>query len=218
MPLINELFVFNHEHMNLITQKLGEENFHHTDWGSDELQEVRTAIRNFYRNKQLGRCAFCYNEVSLISAANAQVEHIAPKSIYMNFIFEPRNLCVICADCNTIKRDQEVLNEIPDTINNPEGRTRYPSSSSAFKIVHPHIDDYAVHIIKRGKVYVDRTPKGNFTISACKLNRFFHQFGYENDFVDDETLIRLMSQFIASASAHERKVVLDALKDVMFFM
>lgn len=218
MPLIDEEFSFNREQQDLINQKLADDDFVHSHWGSDDLQDIRSSLRRFYRRKQLGKCAFCLNEVSFISAANAQVEHIAPKSLHRQFIFEPKNLCVICSDCNTIKRDQEVLNEVPETVNNPDGRVRYPTVSSAFKIVHPHFDDYQLHIIKRGKVYVDRTPKGQFTISACKLNRFFHQFGFEEDFVDDDVLIDLMTNFIQSGTTHERKVVLDALKDLMILM
>ncbi|PLC56159.1 HNH endonuclease [Photobacterium carnosum] len=218
MPLINEEFNFTREQQELVSQKLADDSFLHTDWGNDDLQDVRSSLRRFYRSKQIGKCAFCFNEVSFVSAANAQVEHIAPKSLHRQFIFEPKNLCVICADCNTIKRDQEVLNEMPETINNPNARVRYPRASSAFKIVHPHFDNYQTHIIKRGKVYVDRTPKGQFTISACKLNRFFHQFGFEEDFVDDEILIVLMTSFIASGTTHERKIVLDALKDLMILM
>lgn len=218
MPLINDVFNFTDDQKDLVNRKLDDENFKHSDWGCDELQEVRSSIRRFYRIRQLGKCAFCYNEISLVSASNAQVEHIAPKSLHKRFMFEPKNLCVICADCNEIKRDQEVLVQIPETVNNPEGRVQYPRASSAFKIVHPHFDDYSEHILKRGKVYVDRTTKGQFTISACKLNRFFHQFGFEGDFVDDKILVELMSSFIESESTHERTLILEQLKGLMILM
>lgn len=218
MPLINEEYNFTNEQKELVNQKLADENFLHNDWGNDDLQDIRSSLRNFYRRKQLGKCAFCFNEISLVSAANAQVEHIAPKSLHRQFIFEPKNLCVICADCNLIKRNQEIIDEMPETINNPDGRVRYPSASSAFKIVHPHFDNYPSHIIKRGKVYVDRTPKGQFTISACKLNRFFHQFGFEEDFVDDSTLIELMTSFIDSQTTHEKKILLDELKNLLILL
>lgn len=218
MPLINNLIQYTEEQKNLINDKLSDANFNHNHWGNEDLQEIRSAIRQHYRNEQVAKCAFCYNNVSLVAAHNAHVEHIAPKSLHRNFMFEVKNLCVICADCNTIKRDQEVLSEIPETINNPEGRVSYPRSSGAFKIVHPHFDNYEDHIIKRGKAYIDRTDKGVFTISACKLNRFFHKFGFDDDFINDDTLITLMNSFIHSKSTRKRNEALESLKEIMMFI
>ena len=114
MPLIDNTISFNEIESQLITNKLSDSTFKHSDWGGDELQALRSTIRAFYRDEQVGVCAYCNNDVSLITAGNAHIEHIAPKSLYPNFIFEPKNLCIVCSDCNTIKRNQEVLEEVPD--------------------------------------------------------------------------------------------------------
>lgn len=159
-----------------------EAGFDHSRWGADTLEEFRRFVRNHYRVEQLGKCAYCKGGLSLQSAANCHVEHIAPKSKYIDYIFEPKNLCVVCADCNEIKREQEVHDEVPDTVNQGARRRRYPRASSAFKIVHPHFDVYEEHIEVFGSYYVDKSDKGHFTIGACKLNRRLRNFGWEAEF------------------------------------
>lgn len=209
MPLINDAIDFNDQELAIIEAKLSSKDFSHTEWGSEDLAPIRKTIRTFYRQEQSGICAYCKNNVSLVATDNAHIEHIAPKSLHLNFIFEPKNLCVVCADCNTIKRNQEVLNQIPDTL--PRTFTRYPRSSQSFRIVHPHIDNYDDHILIKGRIYIDKTAKGHFTIGACKLNRHFWQFGFSDDFVDDEQLIAVMNGFIEGRSAAQRAKALNDL-------
>ena len=168
----------------LVDSKLTCTSFRHTDWSADDLEPVRKHIREHYRKQQTGVCSYCRGAVSVQSALNCHVEHIAPKSIYLGFIFHPQNLCVICADCNEIKRSQETLNEVPDTVVNGASRAQYPRSSGAFKIVHPHFDDWDHHIEQFGTLYVDKTDKGPFTIGVCKLNRRLRKFGWEAEYDD----------------------------------
>ena len=124
---------------------------------------------------------YCKRDVSLQSASNSHVEHILPKSRYFKFIFEPKNLCVICADCNEIKREQEAL-DFNDELLKSKEITLYPRSSKAFLIVHPHFDNYDEHIkILIGGHYLDLSPKGNKTIGICKLNRILHNFGWPDE-------------------------------------
>ncbi|WP_333876665.1 HNH endonuclease [Methylobacter sp.] len=215
LPLINKKIVFCLQEQELITKKMGDHSFTHSDWGKDDLQTLRSSIRAFYRKEQVGICAYCKSDVSLVSASNAHIEHIVPKSIYPQFIFEPRNLCIVCSDCNTIKRNQEVFNEIPDTL--AKKVVQYPRSSSAFKIVHPHFDVYDDHILKKGRIYIDLSSKGIFTIGACKLNRYFHEFGFDDDLVDDEELITVMNDFM-NGSFIQKAGALSRLRNMLFNM
>lgn len=153
-------------------------------------------------------CAYCRNPVSLTSAQNAHVEHIAPKSKYLKFIFEPKNLCVICADCSAIKQNQEVLDS-PDTIKRKT--RRYPRSSSAFRIVHPHFDKWDDHILKVHGFFVDRTPKGHFTIGACVLNRKLRQFGWAPSLTDNAGAVKAMHDLVEGATIQDRAVALALL-------
>ncbi|WP_228388441.1 HNH endonuclease [Chryseobacterium sp. CBo1] len=109
-----------------IMDKFSKSEINHTNWQDDDISDIRSSIREYYRIEQKGKCAYCKQSISLISASNCQVEHIVPKSKYLSFISEPKNLCVICADCNEIKKSQEVLNEVPE-VTNKKNIKRYPS-------------------------------------------------------------------------------------------
>lgn len=191
--------------------------FSHVSWGDDDLEEVRKEIRDFYKYQQKGVCSYCRQPVSLISVANCHVEHIAPKSLHLDFIFNPKNLCVICADCNQIKRNQETLGDIPETIKNVSGRKRYPISSGAFKIVHPHFDNYDDHIVIVNGCYIDKgSKKGNFTIGACNLNRKLGVFGWEPIIINDEKLTSDMNSYIEEKDPEVRKKHLSNIKKQLF--
>lgn len=196
MPKINNPIEFSAESLILIGQKMSSPNFKHTDWGDDDLQDLRAEIRAHYRNEQRLECVYCREPIGVRAAHAAPIEHIVPKSQYISFIFEPKNLCVVCPDCNEYKGKNEVLFEpVIDT-----GRIRYPTASASFRIVHPHIDDYEMHIIKANRIYVDITPKGHYTIGICKLNRFFHHFGACDEFVNDAKIAEANENFFKNGT------------------
>ncbi|MCH7338426.1 HNH endonuclease [Acinetobacter higginsii] len=213
MPLISLPFVFDPKLKSTLKSKLKDPYFTHNNWGDDEFSDLRSLIRSHYRDHQNTICAYCKAKVSLVSASNAHIEHIVPKATHLQFIFEPKNLCVICADCNTIKRNQETSNDIKNPL--VKLNTRYPRSSKAFKIVHPHFDNYDDHIAIKGKIYIDITPKGNFTIGACKLNRYFQKFGVDQDFIDDSILMNIFQKFMSSQSSIEKNHLLEELKTIL---
>ncbi|ALS32446.1 hypothetical protein PTRA_a1195 [Pseudoalteromonas translucida KMM 520] len=161
---------FTKEQKALIKEVVDTPEFNHIDWSSDSLENLRSSIRN---------------------AANCQVEHIAPKSKYKNFIFTPKNLCVVCVDCNNAKRDIDVVKPLPLK----KERTKYPPSSQ-FLIIHPHFDTYDEHLIKFGeRFYFSLTEKGSCTYSVCKLNKGLADMGYfdSEDILSD---MELMAQII----------------------
>lgn len=191
--------------------------FNSDNWGLPEYSEVRKEARDHYRNEQKGKCAFCKEPVSLRSASNCQVEHIVPKSLHKEFIFTEKNLCVICADCNEIKREQETLKKIENTLKKPAKVKLYPRSSGAFKIVHPHFDTYEEHILIVNGLYVDKgSKKGNFTIGACNLNRRLAEFGWEQEIVDDSELLTDMNEYINETNQLKRTKRLNKIKRQLF--
>ena len=216
MPDINTAINFSSDFQSVISEKLGDSSFTYRDWGAEDLLALRKIVREFYRNEQKGICAYCRKDVSIQSASNCHVEHIAPKSKYRDFIFEPKNLCVICADCNEIKREQETLGEVIDTLKDGSKRKQYPRSTTAFKIVHPHFDVYDDNIlILSGTYYLDKTEKGNFTIYACKLNRKLYAFGWERQIVDEAELFELMNKCLEEKSFTKRIHLIGQLKKLL---
>ncbi|WP_313241550.1 HNH endonuclease [Stutzerimonas kunmingensis] len=155
MTKINNPIAFSEAAEKIISEKLADPNFTHQNWSDEDLLEVRQEIRQHYRGEQRLTCSYCRNPISSRSASGASIEHIIPKSQYPQFIFEPKNLCLICPDCNEIKRKKDSLNFLER--NNVK---RYPRVSRSFKIVHPHYDVYSDHIIKANRAYIDLTPKG----------------------------------------------------------
>lgn len=215
MVSINKPICHSEKHAALIEKKISDNQFNYKQWSDDDLSEIRSAIRSHYRNEQNGLCAYCKNPISIHDALNCHVEHIAPKSKYPQFLFEPKNLCVICSDCNTIKRNQEVMCVEPDTVVNGSKRTRYPRSSSAFFIVHPHFDNWDEHIQVFGKYYVDKSPKGHFTIGACVLNRHLRKFGWEPPLVNDEEMRAAMTCYLDTADGVGKASALIRLMRLM---
>lgn len=186
-------------------------------WELEEIDSLKKEIRKFYRKEQKILCAFCKYPVSVVYPTNCHIEHIAPKSIHPEYIFEPKNLCVICSDCNQIKRDQETINQIPDTIKK-KYKTKYPDKKEDFLIVHPHYDLYDEHILIVNGFYIDKaSKKGNFTIGACLLNRKFLIVGWEPQIVDDADLMNNFSDYIEETNFHKRVQKLDQIKRDLFY-
>lgn len=213
MPDINTVYVYTKSELALIKQKRTILGFSYKNWSDDDLMPLRSNLRNHYRDEQKAICCYCREIVSLVSASNSPVEHIAPKSLYPDFMFETKNMCVICADCNEIKRQQEVMEIVPDTLKDGSGRKLYPRSPNAFKIVHPHIDEYDDHIVRVGQFYVDKSDKGSFTIGACKLNRYTRKFGWEPELLDITEMFTMMDKLKAESSPVQRRLKLMELKD-----
>lgn len=180
-------------------------------WNLDEIIDLKKDIRNFYRKQQKILCAYCKNPVSVIYPDNCHIEHIAPKSIHPEYMFEKKNLCVICADCNKIKRSQETINQIPDTIKK-KYKTKYPDKSEDFLIVHPHYDIYDDHIHIENGFYIDKaSKKGSFTIGACLLNRKFLYVGWEPQTVDNSELINNLMKVCNEVNHDKRTNMLEKL-------
>lgn len=211
MPDITKIVSFPDGMVNTIKCKIKNPAFTFRDWSADDLLALRCHIRDHYRSEQRGSCAYCKRDLSLQAADNCHVEHIAPKSKYQCFIFEPRNLCVICADCNKIKREQEVLQVEPDPIVNGDTRRQYPRSSNAFKIVHPHFDVYEDHIEVFDTFYVDKSDKGHFTIGACRLNRKLREFGWAAEY-DDTAVAAAVEVYLNAATVNARHRALQMLR------
>ncbi|MEN7547353.1 HNH endonuclease [Rapidithrix thailandica] len=208
---------FSSETLEFIKSIDIDNDFSHEDWGNDEYMSIRKEARNFYRIEQKGNCAYCRGPVSMKSASNCQVEHIVPKSLHKEFAFTPKNLCVVCADCNEIKREQETIGDIKETLKTPRKVKKYPRSSGAFLIVHPHFDNYADHILIVNGLYVDKSSKkGNFTIGTCNLNRRLAEFGWESDILDDSELMNEMNSYITETSQVKRTKSLNKIKAQLF--
>ena len=212
MPDIQTPVQFDSHQNLIISSKLNNPDFKYSDWGEEDLLPIRTHIRNHYRDLN-SLCSYCQKDISLQSASNSHVEHIIPKSKARHFIFEPKNLCTVCSDCNEIKREQEVQKVEVNPLRRKKEYKRYPSASNSFKIVHPHFDNYEDHIFKCGEFYIDLSPKGSFTMLVCKLNRKAHKYGIEPILLSQSELFDLMNSIMKETNFTKQNMLLNKLRE-----
>ena len=130
-------------------------------------------------------------------------------------MFNAVNLCVVCAECNVIKRDQEV-EKCCENVLKRKPRI-YPKSSAAFKVVHPHFDDWHEHIEIISGIFLHITKKGLFTIFCCELNRMYRKYGYSDKEVSDSTYMGLMDKYKDTNDPTVKARILDQIVQLRFF-
>lgn len=132
------------------------------DWEKNVFDTIKKNIIDHLRPQQGNACCYCKKQLGH-DIAEVDIEHIIPKSQYDKFTFKSENLALSCKPCNTKKSTKEVLKK---EIKN------YPRSSSNFKIIHAHYDNYFEHIdIVNECIFVARTTEGSETITFCELFR-----------------------------------------------
>lgn len=133
-------------------------------WADSRLTDLKARAKKHYISEQDNRCCYCAEQWLTEHGRVWDLEHIVPKAVHPEFMFESRNLAVACPDCNNAKRDEETLTD--PTV------TAYPSSAASFVVVHPHFDRWEDHISKSGLVFSPISNKGTWTVKHCKLGRF----------------------------------------------
>ena len=133
-------------------------------WGEDDLDPTRKEIKQHYIAEQQHLCCYCGLPDPSTHGLDWDVEHIVPRKLHPAFMFTPANLAVACRECNSSKGSKETLVD-PST-------ATYPSTADAFLVVHPHLDEWTTHILRDHLTFAAFTPKGEWTIKECNLNRF----------------------------------------------
>jgi uncharacterized protein (TIGR02646 family) len=217
MAKIIKAIEYSNEATNCIKKYKVDKDLDHKIWDTDDLDDLKKEIRDYYRSEQKAICSYCRETVSIIYPTNSHIEHIAPKSLHPEYIFQPKNLCIVCSDCNQIKRSQETLAQIPDTIKT-KYKTKYPDKPEDYFIVHPHFDDYDKHILIINGFYIDKNSrKGNFTIGACRLNRKLAIVGWEPEIVEESQLVEDFENFIEETNVLKKGKILEEIKKKLFF-
>ena len=162
--VIDKPYTLTSEDIGLIT-KASPNNNSHKDWEKACLKEFKERIKNYLRDKQNKRCAYCRTIIQE-GECPSELDHIVEKSKRPDWMYIPINLCFSCKRCNTAKgHTHDIISDY-----NIES---YPLESKAFLIINPYIDKYSDHIrIIDGILYKGLTMKGSNTIEYCKLNRY----------------------------------------------
>ncbi|MDR2270447.1 MAG: HNH endonuclease [Sphingobacterium sp.] len=195
-----------------ISELIAKSDFKSSDWSEEDISDIRKYIRDYYRDLTK-KCFYCRKDISIKSANGCHVEHIIPKSKSLHFMFEPKNLCVVCNDCNEIKNNKEVLGKSEKVTKENRDFKRYPRSSNAFLVVHPHFDNYDDHIFRRGDIYIDKSPKGSYTIYICELNRKIHKYGMDSMALTQSELFDLFNNIMNEANYSKQIGLMNKLQE-----
>ncbi len=133
-------------------------------WNDTDVDPTRKEIKQHYIAEQRHLCCYCGLPDPAVHGLDWDVEHITPRKLHPEFMFTPENLAVACRECNGHKGSKETLLD--------PSASAYPLTADAFLIVHPHFDDWAEHILRDHLAYAAFTPRGEWTIKECNLNRF----------------------------------------------
>lgn len=106
-----------------------------TDWKGQtkDIKAFKEAVKTYLIGEQGMRCAYCGLPFSFTSPQSRHLDHIAPKSIYKNWTFEPSNLVLSCDYCNSSRKGEKDF-VVP------------PAKSDCLKcdyeIIHPYLDEF----------------------------------------------------------------------------
>lgn len=192
------------------------------DQNNDDVANFRYLIRNHYLSKQRLSCYYCKQYVFSTDGHHWQVEHILPKSLFPQFLFEPKNLIVICPRCNREKGNQN------PHVNGDRACSQrtYPSTSGRFKIIHPLFDAYEDHITRIPAQHCDypdhyflqaRTAKGKATVRMCYLDRFTQEFAGFPDLKGKqvECLDDFLERDLNTLTKDQKKALVQKIMDSM---
>lgn len=175
-------------------------------WDSNDLNAIRSRIKQFYLQSQQFKCCYCRRENVVQHGRAWDVEHVISRTANAAFMFEPENLAVSCIDCNGAKSDTNIL---------ARPRVRFPRKSGAYTIVHPHFDNWEEHFFFGGVVYAPLTAKGAETLKVCKLYRFYNLVGSDALFVEDRRYARLAEQMLFAKTAEDAEPAVLALREMI---
>ena len=134
-------------------------------WEKDCLSGFKRRFRLSMIQKQYYRCAYCRLELHP-NEVTPEIEHIVPKDLKPDWMYETFNLCLSCKLCNTKKGYRK-------SVLKDETAEELPRDSESYLIIHPHIDRYSDNIEFVGDIlYRGISDKGKYTVSLCELNRY----------------------------------------------
>lgn len=144
---------------------LGKDGWSNTD---SATKAIKHHISKHTIIAQGGRCAYCEK---VLAEGDVDIEHIAPKTHYGEFTFEPYNLVSSCTCCNApVNKGQK------KTIVDPVNKAAYDQNE--FSMVHSYFDNPDDHIKYKDpeRIFYDEnncTEKGKATIKLFNWDKYW---------------------------------------------
>lgn len=141
-------------------------NYPFLKWEDGKYDGIKGGIKEHYCRQQKKKCSYCQIELEH-KCHGDHIEHIVDKDQKPRWMFDPYNLTIACAECNTAKGTKMTL------YNHSNNSLFSPRGSCYYKIFHPHYDDYDVHFEFEDTYFIKprNNHKGLRTIEICKLFR-----------------------------------------------
>lgn len=178
-----------------------------------EFAGVKEAIKEHYLKAQNYTCVYCKQQIVVEHLAVWDAEHIMPKDSSPQFMFEPKNLCVSCKDCNTSKSNKSVTSKAL------EKRRKYSENPDDYIFCHPHFHHYDQHIriVEIAGFYMPLTERGIALVEICGLLRFVLRYaGYElEDNNVGPLVVKLGSRLMEAESEIEKAYLMMLIKSAI---
>lgn len=178
-----------------------------------EFSGVKEAIKEHYLKAQDYTCVYCKQRIVVEHLGVWDAEHIMPKDNSPQFMFEPRNLCISCKDCNISKSNKSVTSKAL------EKRKRFPDNPDDYLFCHPHFHKYDQHIriVEVAGFYLPLTERGIALVEICGLLRFVLKYGgYE--LADNEVgplVVKLGNKLMEAETEMERMYLKILIKQAV---
>lgn len=196
--MISNPITYTQAEQALIDQKLASATFTKDTWSDADLTDLKEKIKRHYVKEQDNKCPYCRVIIRTNHGRVWDTEHIIPRVAVAKFMFEPKNLCACCIDCNAAKSDKKVTNS--------RAVQKLPINSKDYFLVHPHVDNYETNllVIKEGFYYVALSKKGKNTIEICELNRFYEFAKFDTSISGDDRIFLLSEELVRTSDSKKR--------------
>jgi uncharacterized protein (TIGR02646 family) len=142
-------------------------------WNNETLADIKQRIKAHYRLDEGGHCCYCRRRFKGEFKLDIDIEHVLPKSKFVDFIFQLFNLNISCKRCNMwIKKERiDFLIDASTILQNCQ-------QSDQYQLIHPNFDQYFDHmdldVLIRNETemvkFTPKKPKGVYTYDFFKLN------------------------------------------------
>ena len=134
------------------------------DRRTNSVKAFKKAIDDHCSAIQDGQCVWCELEIGANGRRSVHRDHIAPKSSYGKWTFEPMNIALACEYCNgfAVKGRLDTVDQVGATYSN-----------SSFVVVHPYLDTPDLHIVfvEEERIAIQAlSEKGRWTIEKLQLD------------------------------------------------
>jgi hypothetical protein len=163
---------YNTDEINAIKEAFAEG---HNSWSDKDFKEVKTLkivkdkIKNFHIEKTNERCCYCGGNIHNTHRITLDIEHILPKSKFIQYMFTTKNLSISCKRCNLTIKGNKI-----DFLTN-DFNDKHIFRSKYYKFIHPNLDNYDAHLL----LYINQLGKNimiKYRVISNKGSYTYHYF------------------------------------------